>query len=120
MKLLRSARVLWLTAALAAAVPSVLPAQATAPAAAPQPAPAVALLPAETAPLSVPVPVDPRITVGTLPNGLRYYIRRNTKPAGRAELRLVVNAGSVLEDDDQRGLAPVSYTHLTLPTIYSV
>ena len=61
--------------------------------------------PAETAPLTVAVPVDPRITVGTLPNGLRYYIRRNTKPAGRAELRLVVNAGSVLEDDDQRGLA---------------
>ena len=63
--------------------------------------------PAETAPLEVAVPVDPRITVGTLSNGMRYYIRRNTKPAGRAELRLVVNAGSVLEDDDQRGLAHV-------------
>ncbi len=62
---------------------------------------------AEDAPLTVAVPVDPRITVGTLSNGLRYYIRRNTKPAGRAELRLVVNAGSVLEDDDQRGLAHV-------------
>jgi zinc protease len=104
-KFLRSVRVLWLTAALAAAVPSVLPAQA------PAPAPAQNLPPmkpaAEDAPLTAPVPVDTRITVGTLPNGLRYYIRRNTKPAGRAELRLVVNAGSVLEDDDQRGLAHV-------------
>ncbi len=51
------------------------------------------------------VPIDPLITVGTLPNGLRYYIRENRQPQGRAELRLVVNAGSVLEDDDQRGLA---------------
>jgi zinc protease len=111
-KLLRSVRLLWLAAALAAAVPSVLPAQAPAPAATPAPAAAQAALPpmsppAETAPLTVPVPVDPRITVGTLPNGLRYYIRHNTKPAGRAELRLAVNAGSVLEDDDQRGLAHI-------------
>src|SRR5258706_6538248 len=51
------------------------------------------------------VPVDPQITVGALPNGLRYYIRANRVPQGRAELRLAVNAGSVLEDDDQRGLA---------------
>ncbi len=57
------------------------------------------------APLTAKVPVDPRITVGTLPNGLRYYVRANKNPEGRAELRLVVNAGSVLEDDDQRGLA---------------
>jgi zinc protease len=59
----------------------------------------------QDAPLSQTVPVDPLITVGTLPNGLRYYIRANTQPRARAELRLVVNAGSVLEDDDQRGLA---------------
>ena len=51
------------------------------------------------------VPVDPQITVGTLPNGLRYYVRQNRVPQGRAELRLAVNAGSVLEDEDQRGLA---------------
>ncbi|MDA1184921.1 MAG: insulinase family protein [Acidobacteria bacterium] len=51
------------------------------------------------------VPVDPLITVRTLPNGMRYYVRANNLPQGRAELRLVVNAGSVLEDDDQRGLA---------------
>src|SRR5687768_3767470 len=60
---------------------------------------------AATAPLDRTVPVDPRITVGTLPNGLRYYIRTNQAPRNRAELRLVVSAGSVLEDDDQRGLA---------------
>jgi zinc protease len=57
------------------------------------------------APLSQTVPADPLITIGTLPNGLRYYIRANKQPQTRAELRLVVNAGSVLEDDDQRGLA---------------
>src|SRR2546423_6070606 len=51
------------------------------------------------------MPVDPEVLVGTLPNGLRYYVRPNGKPARRAELRLVVKAGSVLEDDDQQGLA---------------
>src|SRR6185436_4834560 len=55
--------------------------------------------------LSGPMPVDPEAVVGTLPNGLRYYVRPNAKPARRAEMRLVVKAGSVLEDDDQRGLA---------------
>src|SRR6185312_6893506 len=59
----------------------------------------------QNVPLTAPVPVDPRITVGTLPNGLRYYLRANKQPQARAELRLVVNAGSILEDDDQRGLA---------------
>jgi len=51
------------------------------------------------------MPVDPEATLGTLPNGLKYYIRPNPKPAKRVELRLVVKAGSVLEDDDQQGLA---------------
>ena len=51
------------------------------------------------------IPADPKITVGELPNGLHYYIRENREPKNRAELRLVVNAGSVLEDGDQRGLA---------------
>ncbi len=51
------------------------------------------------------VPVDVRITTGQLPNGLRYWIRENGGPKNRAELRLVVHAGSVLEDDDQQGLA---------------
>jgi len=56
-------------------------------------------------PLTQKMPVDPEVTVGTLPNGLRYYIRPNAKPPKRAELRLVVKAGSVLEEEDQRGLA---------------
>ena len=51
------------------------------------------------------MPVDPDVTIGTLPNGLRYYVRPNPRPAGRVELRLVVKAGSVLEDPDQQGLA---------------
>lgn len=55
--------------------------------------------------LSQGMPVDPEVVVGTLPNGLRYYVRANGKPSRRAELRLVVKAGSVLEDDDQQGLA---------------
>jgi len=54
---------------------------------------------------ATPLPRDPHVIVGTLPNGLRYYIRKNAKPEKRAELRLVVNVGSILEDDDQRGLA---------------
>lgn len=62
---------------------------------------------ADKFPLDGKIPVDPRITVGQLPNGLRYWIRENREPKNRAELRLVVNAGSVLEDEDQRGLAHV-------------
>jgi len=50
-------------------------------------------------------PVDPKIGVGTLENGVKYYIRPNQRPENRAELRLVVNAGSVLETDKQQGLA---------------
>lgn len=48
---------------------------------------------------------DPDVRTGTLDNGLTYYIRRNTAPGARAELRLAVNAGSALEDDDQSGVA---------------
>lgn len=51
------------------------------------------------------LPVDPQVTVGKLANGVTYYIRANKKPEDRAELRLVLNVGSVLEDEKQRGLA---------------
>jgi zinc protease len=51
------------------------------------------------------MPVDPAIAMGKFSNGLRYYVRANPKPEKRAELRLVVKAGSILEDDDQLGLA---------------
>ncbi|MCK9484605.1 MAG: insulinase family protein, partial [Candidatus Marinimicrobia bacterium] len=49
--------------------------------------------------------LDPKITRGQLANGLTYYIRQNAKPEQRAELRLVVNVGSVLENEEQQGLA---------------
>jgi zinc protease len=61
--------------------------------------------PATTASLSAVIPVDPQITTGRFANGLRYYVRTNKKPEKRAELRLVVNAGSILEERDQSGLA---------------
>ncbi|MDX1382506.1 MAG: insulinase family protein [Thermoanaerobaculia bacterium] len=51
------------------------------------------------------LPLDAKLVVGELDNGLRYYIRHNDRPENRLELRLVVNAGSILEDDDQQGLA---------------
>jgi zinc protease len=51
------------------------------------------------------LPQDPLVLAGRLENGLRYLVRANTRPENRAELRLVVNAGSILEDEDQQGLA---------------
>ena len=70
-----------------------------------QPADAQATVKSAQQPADGPLPFDPAVTQGVLPNGMRYYIRENHKPEKRAELRLVVNAGSVLEDEDQRGLA---------------
>ena len=55
--------------------------------------------------LNAPLPLDPTITTGRLPNGLVYFIRRNPRPANRVLLRLAVQAGSNDEADDQRGLA---------------
>lgn len=51
------------------------------------------------------LPIDPNVTIGQFDNGLKYYIRTNKKPENKVELRLVVNAGSILEDDKQQGLA---------------
>lgn len=51
------------------------------------------------------VPLTNEVRKGRLPNGLTYLIRANARPQGRADLRLVVNAGSILEDDDQLGAA---------------
>ena len=53
----------------------------------------------------MPLPMDPRVKTGILPNGLKYYIMKNAEPKNRAQLRLMVKAGSVLENDDQQGLA---------------
>ena len=54
------------------------------------------------------LPVDPNVRIGKLSNGLTYYIRQNKKPEQKVELRLVVNAGSILEDKNQQGLAHLS------------
>ncbi|MFL5747346.1 MAG: M16 family metallopeptidase [Niastella sp.] len=51
------------------------------------------------------LPVDTKVKIGKLANGLTYYIRQNKKPEQKVELRLVLNAGSILEEDDQQGLA---------------
>lgn len=51
------------------------------------------------------IPLNPKVKYGKLKNGLTYYIMENPKPEDKVELRLVVNAGSILEDDDQVGLA---------------
>ena len=62
-----------------------------------------AIIPPEYA--SYPLQQDPEVISGTLDNGLKYYIKQNAKPEKRLELRLYINAGSIVEDDDQRGLA---------------
>ncbi|MDR2096346.1 MAG: insulinase family protein [Treponema sp.] len=54
---------------------------------------------------SDPVPLMSKLIRGTLPSGLRYFILENTKPENRAYLTLAVNAGSVLETEEERGLA---------------
>ncbi len=54
-----------------------------------------------------PLPLDPNVRYGTLENGLTWYVRYNQRPEDHAELRLAINAGSILEDDDQLGLAHV-------------
>ena len=58
-----------------------------------------------------PLPIDKEVITGTLDNGVKYYIKKNQKPEKRAELRLFVNAGSVLENEDQRGLGTFCRTH---------
>src|SRR5665648_713306 len=89
------------------------------------------------------LPLDTAVKVGKLPNGFTYYIRKNVEPKNRVTMYLANKVGSILEDDDQQGLAhfmehmsfngtknfpknelvsylqkagAVSYTHLTLPT----
>ena len=51
------------------------------------------------------MPVDSAVRVGSLPNGLTYYIRHNETPKGQAEFFIAQKVGSVLEEDNQRGLA---------------
>ncbi len=51
------------------------------------------------------IPFDSSVKTGKLPNGLTYFIKKNNKPENKVDLRLIVNAGSILENDDQKGLA---------------
>ena len=55
--------------------------------------------------LSDSIPFNSDVRTGTLSNGMKYYIKKNGKPEKRAELRLALNAGSLMENDDQQGLA---------------
>ena len=78
---------------------SVVAAMAAVQAQAPAPAPAQIVNGQEV------IPFDAAVHTGTLPNGIRYYIRENERPANRVSLRLAVKAGSLEERDDQQGLA---------------
>ena len=60
---------------------------------------------AQVADLNQTIPNDPDVRIGKLENGLTYYIRKNAKPEKKVDLRLVLNAGSILETDKQVGLA---------------
>ncbi len=51
------------------------------------------------------LPLDSAVVTGTLPNGLTYYIRHNERPKGQADFYIAQRVGSILEEDNQRGLA---------------
>ena len=55
--------------------------------------------------LQQPIPFDAAVRTGTLPNGMKFFIRSNARPEKRVALRLAVKAGSLFEADDQQGLA---------------
>ncbi len=52
-----------------------------------------------------PLPLDPAVRTGQLPNGMTYYIRHNETPKGQADFYIAQKVGSILEEDNQRGLA---------------
>lgn len=60
---------------------------------------------AQVTDLNQQLPNDPNVRIGKLDNGLTYYIRHNERPEKKVDLRLVINAGSILETDKQVGLA---------------
>ena len=68
---------------------------------------AAAAAPAQPAGLAAgaELPFDPAVRRGTLSNGLVYYVRRNAEPLNRAQLRLAIRVGSILEQEAQRGFA---------------
>ena len=52
-----------------------------------------------------PIPIDPNVRIGKLDNGLTYYIRHNELPEDRADFYIAQKVGSILEEENQRGLA---------------
>ena len=76
-----------------------------APTATPEPTPTPTPEPTATPEPDTSLDFDPLVVRGTLSNGLSYYIKHNEEPRDRAQIALVVKAGSVHEDEDQRGLA---------------
>lgn len=58
-----------------------------------------------SAQMTDPLPLDPAVRKGTLPNGLTYYVRHNETPKGQADFYIAQKVGSILEEDNQRGLA---------------
>lgn len=65
----------------------------------------VGMMNAQGNPMAQPMPVDPAVRVGVLPNGLTYYIRHNEQPKERCEFHIAQAVGAILENDDQNGLA---------------
>ena len=51
------------------------------------------------------IPTDPNVRIGKLDNGLTYYIRHNELPKERADFYIAQKVGSILEEENQRGLA---------------
>ena len=86
-----------------AATPTAIPEPTAAPT--PTATPEATATPEPTAEPDAPLAFDPLVTRGTLSNGMAYYIRQNQEPRERVQLWLVVKAGSILEEEDERGLA---------------
>ena len=65
----------------------------------------VVIASAQQQPQMPPIPTDPNVRIGKLENGLTYYIRHNELPEDRADFYIAQKVGSILEEENQRGLA---------------
>ena len=65
----------------------------------------VVIASAQQQPQMPPIPTDPNVRIGKLENGLTYYIRHNELPEERADFYIAQKVGSILEEENQRGLA---------------
>ena len=88
------------------AAPSPIPIPEPTPTPTPEPTPTLEPVePEEEEEVAEELPFDPLVVRGTLSNGLSYYIRHNEEPQDRAQIALAVRAGSVFEEESERGLA---------------